>query len=221
MEKSHHGTPWRDFWPRRSVSVAGTRKRVVATASRCEGACNRAGEPSVPFCGKGGARERADGFFFAVGKKEAGAKRTLLRRGAGDGGRTHTPRELVPKTSASAIPPLPQASAAAAALVPSIFTRGGVPGAGHLRRFRSLPSIFARGKLPEGEGISFFPMGQNRFPRLDHPPRGRPWRRAVFIVPWERAGCQIPAAPPTGPPAALGRPSTGPPATPPFSRWDR
>ncbi len=28
--------------------------------------------------------------------------------GAGDGGRTHTPKELVPKTSASAIPPLPQ-----------------------------------------------------------------------------------------------------------------
>ena len=35
----------------------------------------------VAFCGKGGARERADGFFFAKGKKEVGAKRTLLRRG--------------------------------------------------------------------------------------------------------------------------------------------
>ena len=77
------------FWQGRSVSIAGTRKRVVATASRREGVYNRTGEPSVPFCGKGGARERADGFFFAVGKKEAGAKRTLLRRGRSGGIRTH------------------------------------------------------------------------------------------------------------------------------------
>ena len=35
--------------------------------------------------------------------------------GAGDGGRTHTPRELVPKTSASAIPPLPRVWAASPA----------------------------------------------------------------------------------------------------------
>ena len=34
---------------------------------------------------KGGARERADGVFFAVGIKDVGAKRTLLRRGTGDG----------------------------------------------------------------------------------------------------------------------------------------
>ena len=70
-------------WDSRSVSIANTRKRVVARVSRREGVYNRAGEPSVPFCGKGGARERADGFFFAKGKKEAGAKRTLLRRGRG------------------------------------------------------------------------------------------------------------------------------------------
>ena len=29
-----------------------TRKRLVAAASRREGACNRAGEPSVTFCAK-------------------------------------------------------------------------------------------------------------------------------------------------------------------------
>ena len=55
---------------------------MVATASRREGALGRAGAASVPFCGKRGARERADDFFFfAAGKKETGAKRTLLRRG--------------------------------------------------------------------------------------------------------------------------------------------
>ena len=58
--------------------------------SRREGACNRTGEPSVPFCGKGGARERADGFFFAKGKKEVRAKRTLLRRGRGGQFRSQT-----------------------------------------------------------------------------------------------------------------------------------
>ena len=57
-----------------------TRKRLIATGSRREGVYNRAGKPSVPFCGKRGARERADDFFFAAGKKEAGAKRTLLQR---------------------------------------------------------------------------------------------------------------------------------------------
>ncbi len=42
-----------------------TRKKLVATASRCEGV----GEPSVTFCGKGGARKRADDLFSAKGKK--------------------------------------------------------------------------------------------------------------------------------------------------------
>lgn len=42
---------------------AHTRKKVVATANRREGACNRAGEPSELSCGRGGARERADVFF--------------------------------------------------------------------------------------------------------------------------------------------------------------
>ena len=69
----------------RESTILVTRKRVVATASRREGVYNRAGEPSVPFCGKGGARERADDFFFSEGKKEVGAKWTLLRRGAADG----------------------------------------------------------------------------------------------------------------------------------------
>ena len=64
----------------------GSRKRLVATASRCERACKRTGEPSGAFCGKGGARERGDGGFIAAdssakSKKDAGAKRTLLRRG--------------------------------------------------------------------------------------------------------------------------------------------
>ena len=64
------------------------RKRAAATVSRCEGVLGRAGEPSAPFCGKGGTKERADGFFSAAGKKEAGAKRTLLRHGAGYEART-------------------------------------------------------------------------------------------------------------------------------------
>ena len=32
-----------------------TRKKVVATVSRHERACKRIGEPSVPFCERGGA----------------------------------------------------------------------------------------------------------------------------------------------------------------------
>ena len=35
-----------------SPAPASTRKKVVATASRREGACNRAGEPSEPFFGE-------------------------------------------------------------------------------------------------------------------------------------------------------------------------
>lgn len=34
-----------------------TRKRLVATANRCEGVYNRAGKPSVTFCGRGDAAE--------------------------------------------------------------------------------------------------------------------------------------------------------------------
>ena len=71
----------------------GSRKRLVATASRCERACKRTGEPSVTFCGKGGARERCDGGFFAAdasarSKKDVGAKRTMRRRGGFSDGRT-------------------------------------------------------------------------------------------------------------------------------------
>ena len=40
-----------------------TRKRLVATASRREGVYNRAGEPSVTFCGKGGTVERVTDFL--------------------------------------------------------------------------------------------------------------------------------------------------------------
>ena len=57
-----------------SVSKKSSRRRTGSSP---------VGEPSVPFCGEGGAGERTDGFFFAKGKKEAGAKRTLLRRGRG------------------------------------------------------------------------------------------------------------------------------------------
>ena len=46
-----------------------TRKKLVATASRREGACNRTGEPSVTFCERGGARERADDLFFCHRQK--------------------------------------------------------------------------------------------------------------------------------------------------------
>ena len=56
---------------------------------------------------KGGARERADGVFFCRRqKKDAGAKRTLLRRGAEGGTRTHTvslPTDFESVTSANSI----------------------------------------------------------------------------------------------------------------------
>ena len=67
---------------RRSLAA---RKKLVATARRPAGACNRTGAPSGTFCERGGARERADGLFFCRRQKQAGAKRTLLRRG-GEGG---------------------------------------------------------------------------------------------------------------------------------------
>ena len=50
-------------------AVSLLRKKLVATASRREGACNRTGEPSVTFCERGGARERADGLFFCQRQK--------------------------------------------------------------------------------------------------------------------------------------------------------
>ena len=43
---------------------SAARKKLVATANRREGACNRTEAPSVTFCVKGGARERADGLFL-------------------------------------------------------------------------------------------------------------------------------------------------------------
>ena len=51
---------------------------------------------------EGGTRERADDVFFASDKKDVGAKRTLLRRGARGGSRTRTPlRALAPVASES------------------------------------------------------------------------------------------------------------------------
>ena len=72
--------------PAITLARRGSRKGVVATASRCERACKRTGEPSGAFCGKGGARERGDGGFIAAdasakSKKDVGAKRTMRRRG--------------------------------------------------------------------------------------------------------------------------------------------
>ena len=46
-----------------------TRKKLVATASRREGACNRTGGRSETFCERGGARKRADGLFFCQRQK--------------------------------------------------------------------------------------------------------------------------------------------------------
>ena len=67
-------------------SCLTTRKRLVAIAIRREGVYNRAGKPSVPFCGKGGARERAQ-------KKKN--PETRMVTGFFDGGaggiRTHEP----------------------------------------------------------------------------------------------------------------------------------
>ena len=58
---------------------------------------------------KGGARERADGVFLCRRqKKDAGAKRTLLRRGAEGGTRTHTvslPTDFESVTSTNSITP--------------------------------------------------------------------------------------------------------------------
>ena len=40
-----------------------TRKKVVVTANRCEGACNRTDEPNEPFDEKGGKAKRVTDFF--------------------------------------------------------------------------------------------------------------------------------------------------------------
>ncbi len=40
-----------------------TRKKVVTNASRREGACNRTGEPSVPFYEKGGTVKQVTDFL--------------------------------------------------------------------------------------------------------------------------------------------------------------
>ncbi len=48
-----------------------TRKKVVATVSRRERVYKRTGEPSVPFCDKGGMTERLTD--FSVKKNRNGA----------------------------------------------------------------------------------------------------------------------------------------------------
>ena len=61
-----------------------TRKRLVATGSRREGVYNRAGEPSVTFCGKGRTVERVTDFFEIKNRNE----RNSFRRGMPERSRT-------------------------------------------------------------------------------------------------------------------------------------
>ena len=49
-----------------------TRKKVVATVSRCERVYKRTGEPSVPFCERGGTTARVTD--FSAKKNRNGAK---------------------------------------------------------------------------------------------------------------------------------------------------
>ena len=72
------------FSPR--AARRGTAKGRKARRRRRARVYKRAAAASGAFCGKGGARERGDGGFFAAdasarSKKDVGAKRTLLRRG--------------------------------------------------------------------------------------------------------------------------------------------
>ena len=55
------------------IRTLADRKKLIATANRREGACNRTGEPSVTFCEREGARKRADVFLA----KKNGAKYTI------------------------------------------------------------------------------------------------------------------------------------------------
>ena len=66
------------------------RKKLVATESRREGACNRTDEPSVTFCEK----EKQGSGRITFFNKKVEAKRTLLRRGRSDGTNTYLPRKL-------------------------------------------------------------------------------------------------------------------------------
>lgn len=49
------------------IFLTSTRKKLVATANRREGVYNRAGEPSVTFCGKGGAAKQTNTPSFRWG----------------------------------------------------------------------------------------------------------------------------------------------------------
>ena len=51
------------------VFWTATRKKLAATASRRESVYNRAGEPSMAFCERGGARKQADGLSFCHRQK--------------------------------------------------------------------------------------------------------------------------------------------------------
>ena len=49
------------------IFLTSTRKKLVATANRREGVYNRAGEPGVTFCGKGGAAKQTNTPSFRWG----------------------------------------------------------------------------------------------------------------------------------------------------------
>ena len=54
------------------------RKKVVATVSRCECVYKRTGEPSVPFCEKGGTTARVTDFSHKKNRNEVKSVPTWL-----------------------------------------------------------------------------------------------------------------------------------------------
>ena len=71
--------------------LALNRKRLVATVSRKRARLQASRRAERDLFREGGARERhTRRLFVPKAKKNVGAKRTLLRRGAGGGGRTRT-----------------------------------------------------------------------------------------------------------------------------------
>lgn len=74
------------------LSAAGaelsTRKKFPAAASCHEGRLQSNRWAECDSLRKERTRARTDGLFSVTDKKQAGAKRTLLRRGAGEGNRT-------------------------------------------------------------------------------------------------------------------------------------
>ena len=66
----------------KDAAVLRPRKRLVVSQSRRERACKRIGDANATFCGKGGARERADGLFLQkISRSKADFAPTWRRRG--------------------------------------------------------------------------------------------------------------------------------------------